>query len=111
MTAFELLEHNALSLQEAVMSAFDKLSFVAFNPLENKNPIPILPRMLIAKIDEQIQLEANKDYTSTQHKWVTDVDGKQRKVEVTILVNFVEKFRKLSCPPQGVWESITLPLL
>ena len=37
---------------------------------------------LIAKIDEQIQLAANKDYTPTQHKWVTDEHGNQRKVEV-----------------------------
>ena len=37
---------------------------------------------LLAKIDEQIQLAANKDYTPTQHKWVTDEHGNQRKVEV-----------------------------
>ena len=37
---------------------------------------------MIAKIDEQIQLTANKDYTPTQHKWVTDEHGNQRKVEV-----------------------------
>ena len=37
---------------------------------------------MIAKIDEQIQLAANKDYTPSQHKWVTDDYGKQRKVEV-----------------------------
>ena len=28
------------------------------------------------------QLAANKDYTPTQHKWVTDEHGNQRKVEV-----------------------------
>ena len=39
-------------------------------------------RKLIAKIDEQIQLAANKDYTPTQHKWDTDEHGNQRKVEV-----------------------------
>ena len=37
----------------------------------------------MAKIDEQIQLAANKDYTPTQHKWVADDEGKQTKVEVT----------------------------
>jgi hypothetical protein len=37
---------------------------------------------LIAKLDEQIQLATNKDYTPKQHKWVTDEDGSQRKVEV-----------------------------
>ena len=39
-------------------------------------------RKLIAKIDEQIQLAVNKDYTPTQHKWVTDEHGNKRKVEV-----------------------------
>ncbi len=58
------------------------LSFVAFNPLQNNNPIAVRRRKLFAKIDEQIQLAANKDYTPTQHKWVTDEDGNQRKVEV-----------------------------
>ena len=36
----------------------------------------------MAKIDEQIQLVTNKDYTPTKHKWVTDDEGKQTKVEV-----------------------------
>ena len=58
------------------------LNFVEFNPLQNNNPIAVRRRKLIAKIDEQIQLATNKDYTSTQYKWVTDDDGKQIKVEV-----------------------------
>ena len=64
------------------MTVLDALSFVAFNPLQNNNPIAVRRRKLIAKIDEQIQLAANNDYTPTQHKWVTDDDGSQRKVEV-----------------------------
>ena len=36
--------------------------------LDKANP----RRKLIAKIDEQIQLAANKYYTPTQHKCVTD---------------------------------------
>ena len=36
----------------------------------------------MAKIDEQIQLATNKDYSPTQHKWVTDEQGKQTEVEV-----------------------------
>ena len=64
------------------MTVLDTLNFVAFNPLQNNNPIAIRRRKLIAKIDEQIQLAANKDYTPTQHKWVTDEHGNQRKVEV-----------------------------
>ena len=64
------------------MTVLNTLNFVAFNPLQTNNPIAIRRRKLIAKIDEQIQLAVNKDYTPTQHKWVTDDDGNQRKVEV-----------------------------
>ena len=71
-----------LANKEAVMTVLDTLNFVAFNPLQNNNPIAVRRRKLIAKIDEQIQLAANKDYTPTQHKWVTDEHGNQRKVEV-----------------------------
>ena len=56
------------------MTVLDTLNFVAFNPLQNNNPIPVRRRKLLAKIDEQIQLTSNKDYTPTQHKWVTDED-------------------------------------
>ena len=48
--------------KEAVMTVLDTLNFVAFNPLQNNNPIAIRRRKLIAKIDEQIQLAANKDF-------------------------------------------------
>jgi len=64
------------------MTVLDTLNFVAFNPLANNNPIAVRRRKLITKIDEQIQLAANKDYTPRQHKWVTDEHGNQRKVEV-----------------------------
>ena len=64
------------------MTVLDTLNFVAFNPLQNNNPIAVRRRKLIAKIDEKIQLAANKDYTPTQHKRVTDEHGNQRKVEV-----------------------------
>ena len=64
------------------MTVLDTLNFVAFNLLQNNNPIAVRRRKLIAKIDEQLQLAANKDFTPRQHKWVTDEDGSQRKVEV-----------------------------
>ena len=64
---------------EAVMTILDTLNFDAFNPLQNNNPFAVRRRKLISKIDEQIQLSANKDYTPTRHKWVTDEHGKQRK--------------------------------
>ena len=65
------------------MTVLDTLNFVAFNPLQNNNPIAVRRRKLIAKIDEQIQLADNKGYTLTQHKRVNDEDGNQRKVEVS----------------------------
>ncbi len=71
-----------LANKDAVMTVFDTLNFVAFNPLQNNNPIAVRRRKLIAKIDEQIQLAAKKDYTPKQHKWGTDEHGNQRKVEV-----------------------------
>ena len=64
------------------MTVLDKLNFVAFNPLQNNNPIVVRRRKLMAKIDVQIHLATNKDYTPTHHKWVTDDEGKQTKVEV-----------------------------
>ena len=50
-----------LANDEAVMTVLDSLSFVAFNPLQTNNPIAVCRLKLIAKIDEQIQLAANKD--------------------------------------------------
>ena len=64
------------------MTVLDTLNFVAFNPLANNNPIAVHRRKLAAKVDEQIQLATDKDYTPTQHKQITDADGNQRKVEV-----------------------------
>ena len=64
------------------MSVLETLNFVAFNPFQNINPIAVRRRKLIAKIDEQIQLATNKNYTPTQHKWVTDEHCNHRKVEV-----------------------------
>jgi hypothetical protein len=71
-----------LTNKEAVMTVLDTLNFVAFSPLQNNNPIAVRRRKLMAKIDEQIQLATDKDYTPTQHKWVTDDEGKQTQVEV-----------------------------
>ena len=48
------------------MTLLDTLNFVTFNPLQNNNPIAVRRRKLIAKIDEQIHLATNKDYTPTQ---------------------------------------------
>tara|TARA_Y100000991_G_C21882464_1_gene310023 strand:- start:97 stop:345 length:249 start_codon:yes stop_codon:yes gene_type:complete len=61
-----------LANEETVMTVIDTLNFVAFYPFQNNNPIAVRRRKLIAKIDEQTQLPANKDYTPAQHKWGTD---------------------------------------
>ena len=64
------------------MTVLDTLNFVAFKPLANNNPVAVRRRKLIAKLEEQIRLAADKDYTPTQHKWVTDEEGNEKKVEV-----------------------------
>tara|TARA_B110000977_G_scaffold499_1_gene687 strand:- start:647 stop:847 length:201 start_codon:yes stop_codon:yes gene_type:complete len=64
-----------LANKEAVLNVLDTLNLVAFNPLQNNNPIAVRRRKLMAKIDEQIQLATNKDYTPTQHKWVAGDGG------------------------------------
>ena len=64
------------------MTVLDTLNFVAFKQLHNNNPIAVRRRKLIAKIDEQIQLATNTDFTPTQHKWVTDEHGNQKRIEV-----------------------------
>jgi hypothetical protein len=65
------------------MTVLDTMNFVVFNLLQNNNLIAVRHRKLIAKIDEQIQLNVNKDYTPTQHEWVSEEHGNQRKVEVS----------------------------
>ena len=54
-----------LANKEAVMTILNTLNFVAFNPLQSNNPIAVRRHKRIAKIDEQIQLAENKDYTPT----------------------------------------------
>ena len=71
-----------LANKEAALIVLDTLNFVAFNPPQNNNSIAVRRRMLMAKIDQQIQLAANKGYTPTRHKWVVDDEDKQTKVEV-----------------------------
>ncbi|MDA9914766.1 hypothetical protein N9D88_02950 [Alphaproteobacteria bacterium] len=44
------------------MTVLDTLNFIAFNPIQNNNPIVVRRRKLIAKIDEQIQLAATYEY-------------------------------------------------
>ena len=64
------------------MTVLDTLNFIAFILLQNNIPIAVRRRMSMAKIDEKIQLVTNTEYTPMQHKWVTDDEGTQTKVEV-----------------------------
>ena len=64
------------------MTVLETLNFVTFKSLANNNPIAVRRRKLIAKLDEQIQLATHVDFTPTKHKWITDDDGNQKKVEV-----------------------------
>ena len=64
------------------MTVLDKLHFVALNPFQNNNLITVRRRKLIVKINEQIQNATNKDYTTTQHVWVSDEQCKQTKIVV-----------------------------
>lgn len=41
-----------LANKVAVVTVLDRLNFVAFNPLQNNNPIAVRRRKLMAKIDE-----------------------------------------------------------
>ena len=94
------------------MIVLDKLNFVAFNPLQSNNPIAVRRRKLMAKIDEQIQLATNKDYTPTQHKWVTDGEGKQTKVEVAKRVKrwWTAREKKLEASCSCLYSTIQLKL-
>ena len=49
-----------LANKEAVMTVLDTLNFIAFNPLQNNNPIAVRRRKLISKIDEKIHLQQIK---------------------------------------------------
>ena len=42
------------------MTVLNTLNFVAFNPLQNNNPIAVRRRKLVAKIDQKIQLASDK---------------------------------------------------
>ena len=64
------------------MTVLDTLNFVAFNPLQNNNPIAVRRRKLIAKIDEQIQLAANKTTRLRSINGLLTNMVSQRKVEV-----------------------------
>jgi len=64
------------------MAILNTLNFVTYNPLRNNNPIAMRRCKLVAKIDEQLALSADANYSPTKTKWVKDADGNESKVEV-----------------------------
>ena len=64
------------------MAILTILNFVAYNPLTNNNPIAMRRRKLVAKIDEQLALASDANYSPTKTKWVKDAEGVEQKVEV-----------------------------
>jgi len=64
------------------MAILKTLNFVAYNPLTNNNPIAMRRRKLVAKIDEQLALASDANYSPTKTKWVKDAEGVEQKVEV-----------------------------
>jgi len=85
---YDSQKHPSSNFRKSLLERIDEANphntlTVAFNPLQNNNPIAVRRRKLMAKIDEKIQLANDKGYTPTQHKWLTDDEGKQTKVEVT----------------------------
>jgi hypothetical protein len=64
------------------MTVLNTLNFVAFKPQTQTNPVAMRRRKLIAKIEEQIQLAKDPSHSPKKHKWITDSDGNQRKLEV-----------------------------
>jgi len=60
-----------LANEEAVMTVLEALNFVAFNPLQNNNPISVRRRNLIAKLMNKSILQQTA-ITHFQKKLVTD---------------------------------------
>ena len=84
---YDSQKHPSSNFRKSLLERIDEANphntlTVAFNPLQNNNPIAVRRRKLAAKIDEQILLATDNGYTPTQHKWITDADGNQTKVEV-----------------------------
>ncbi|WP_254775525.1 DUF6641 family protein [Marinobacter sp. DSM 26671] len=71
-----------LDMEEAGMVFLKNFKFVELKGTNNKSPIFSRRLKLIAKIEEQLLLAGDSDYTPTKTKWVTDSDGNQKKVEV-----------------------------
>jgi len=63
------------------MAILNTLNFVTYNPLNN-NPIAMRRRKLVAKIEEQLALAVDTDYSPTKTKWLKDSEGVEQKTEV-----------------------------
>lgn len=63
------------------MSILDSLNLVQHNPQSANDPVVNRRNKLVSKIDEQIALATDSEFSPTKTKWVTDEDGAQKKVE------------------------------
>lgn len=63
------------------MSILNSLKLVQHNPQSANDPVVNRRNKLVTKIDEQIALATDSEFSPTKTKWVTDEDGAQKKVE------------------------------
>lgn len=65
------------------MSILDPLKLVQHCPQSANDPVVNRRNKLVSKIEEQIALSTDSEFSPTKTKWVTDEDGSQKKVEYT----------------------------
>ncbi len=64
------------------MTKLNALNLFAFERPNNSDPKLKLRRKLLGKLSEQMNLAEDSSYQPTTKKWVTDVDGERKRVEV-----------------------------
>ena len=77
------------------MALLKSLKLSPYNPTNRNNSFLKRRRKLIAKIDEQILLATDSNYRPTKTKWVSNVDGIERKLEIP------KRVRRWWCEQQG----------
>ena len=64
------------------MALLNSHKLTLFKPTNRNNSFLKRRRIIIAKIDEQILLATDSNYKPTKIKWVRNVDGTERKLEI-----------------------------
>ncbi|MDC0946153.1 hypothetical protein OAS18_01360, partial [Nitrospinaceae bacterium] len=77
------------------MALLNSLKLFPYNPTNRNNSFLKRRRKLIAIIDEQILLVTDSNYKPTKIKWVRNVDGTERKLEIP------KRIRRWWCEQQG----------